>query len=109
MGVVRVLREIPDGRSEVIQIVLDTTNLRPSTEKIQGVMLLTLLRPDGPTDVQIRSASVSRGSEPTVCVNVNREVGNGTMEIIHTKRRIIVPTDITLSTENIFLEASSIN
>jgi hypothetical protein len=68
-------------------------------------VLRTLLRPDGPTDVQIRSASTSRGSEPTVLVSVNRSSMHEVQCMRHTEGWIIVVTDITLARENIFIVA----
>ena len=76
MGVVRARREVTHRRSEVIQIFLDTTRLylRWRNFKLE-VGVHTLLRPDGPTDVQIRLASASRGSEPTIRINMKEYVG----------------------------------
>lgn len=64
-------------------------------------MIHTLLRPEGPTDIQIRSARASKGSEPTAHINVNRgTTGWGLGKTLQTERWVIVATDIALRMKN---------
>ena len=92
MRIEGVRREVPYCGSEIVQVILQAINSRPFLfPKVREAH--TLLGPEGPTEIHIRSASVSSGSEPTFAEikNLHSRV-RGSL----TERAIVGAPDIAL-------------